>query len=337
MKVLVALCGALVLAESFGHVISTSPVDEWKTFKTNYGKVYEGSEDDKRYQIWKQNVAFINQHNSEADKGRHSYRLGVNAFADMTRKEHKRLLRYGDLSNAQHFCKGKPDYRHGKLPESMDWRSLGFITPVKNQGQCGSPWAFAVTGSVEARHAMYCSPHQLVSLSEQNLMDCSDKYGNYGCNGGYMDTSFEYIRENGGIDTEASYPYEAKDGKCRFNPNTIGAKIRGCVDLPKGNETALQIIVYTNGPVTIGMNAGAPSMEFYKSGIYDDPQCTSTDINHAALVVGYGVMDGKKYWIVKNSWGTGWGMKGYILIARDHGNLCGVASLASYPEMLCDF
>ncbi|XP_064595748.1 procathepsin L-like [Liolophura sinensis] len=266
MKELVAFCGALLLVQCLGHVVGDSQEEEWEKFKANYGKVYIGTEDDKRHQIWKTNLAYINRHNKEADKGRHSYRLGVNTYADMTRKERDILLRNGELSEAADYCKGKPDYRHGKLPESMDWRSFGFVTPVKSQGMCGSPWAFAAIGAIESRNAIYCSPHQLVSLSEQNLVDCSGKYGNYGCNGGLMDSSYGYIMDNGGVDTGASYPYEGKDDKCRFNPNTIGADIRGCVDLPKGNETALQIILFTGGPVAVGIHSAVPSFEFYKSG-----------------------------------------------------------------------
>ncbi|XP_064595747.1 procathepsin L-like [Liolophura sinensis] len=299
-------CSALLLAEYFGHVTGLPPTDEWEKFKVDYGKVYEGTEDVKRHQIWKANVKFINQHNREANKGRHSYRLGVNAFADME-------VTNWTVTDADN---GSSHY-------------------VLLQGMCASPWAFAVTGATEARNAIYCPPHKLVSLSEQNLVDCSNKYGNFGCEGGLVDQAYGYIINNGGIDTEASYPYEARNDKCRFNPGTVGADIRGCVDLPKGNETAMQIVVFTNGPVAVGLHADLNSFTFYKSGVYDDPLCTPDELDHAALVVGYGMIDGKKYWIVKNSYGESWGERGYILIARDHGNRCGISNYASYPEMLC--
>ncbi|CAF0962633.1 unnamed protein product [Rotaria sordida] len=155
-----------------------------------------------------------------------------------------------------------------------------------------------------------------------------------GCNGGFMDASFQYIKDNKGIDTEESYPYEAQDGKCRFKRANVGATDTGFVDLPKGNETALTIAIATVGPISSAMDASQTSFQFYSSGVYDEPKCT-TNLDHTLVLVGYGTAkNGTKkqdYYIGKNSWGTDWGMDGYILMSRNKKDQCGIADLASYP------
>ncbi|XP_026799874.3 digestive cysteine proteinase 2 isoform X2 [Pangasianodon hypophthalmus] len=152
-----------------------------------------------------------------------------------------------------------------------------------------------------------------------------------GCQGGWMDQAFEYVKENGGLDTEDSYPYEAMDGNCRFDPANVGANCAGYVDINRGDENALQEAVATVGPISVAIDAGQPSFQFYQSGVYDEPACSSIAPNHAVLVVGYGTESGEDYWLVKNSWGLGWGDSGYIKMSRNKNNQCGIASAASYP------
>merc|ERR1711887_400526 len=221
------------------------------------------------------------------------------------------------------------------LPAEVDWRKNGSVTPVKNQGHCGSCWAFSATGSLEGAHAIKTG--KLVSLSEQNLVDCAAKEGNHGCLGGLMDLAFKYIKANGGIDTEASYDYTAKTGKkCLYNATNSGANLTSWVDIPHKSEIDLQKAVGTVGPISVAIDASKPTFHFYKKGVYHDHKCSSTRLDHGVLAVGYGTAtqeNGRNndFWLVKNSWGEKWGMDGYIQMVRNEKNACGIATQASYP------
>ncbi|KAG8192033.1 hypothetical protein JTE90_025299 [Oedothorax gibbosus] len=196
--------------------------------------------------------------------------------------------------------------------------------------QCGSCWAFSATGSLEGQH--FKKSGKLVSLSEQNLVDCSQAEGNSGCGGGWMDQAFEYVKKNHGIDTEKSYPYNADEEKCHFKKSQVGANCTGYVDIPQKDEKALQKAVATIGPISVAINAGG-DFDNYESGVYDPERCPGEldYLNHGVLVVGYGTDNGKDYWIVKNSWGDSFGEKGYIRMIRNKNNACGIATKASYP------
>jgi len=335
MNVLLAIA-CLVL----GTLAHPDYSDSWEEFKGKYEKSYETQdEEDYRQTVWNSNIASISSHNAEADEGLHEFSLGENEFADMTSDE---ITAYFNGLNTQDSSLSagvsfQSDVRLQDLPDGVDWRQNGTVTPVKNQKMCGSCWAFSATGSLEGQHALKTG--KLVSLSEQNLVDCSKKEGNNGCFGGLMDKAFKYVKDNGGIDTEASYPYTAKDGKaCLYNATNSGANLTSWVDIPEGSEMDLQKAVATVGPVSVAIDASKQTFHFYKKGIYHDKTCSSTHLDHGVLVVGYGVggktgEDGKKrdFWIVKNSWGETWGMKGYFELARNRKNACGVATAASYP------
>jgi len=303
----------------------------WEIFKRVHNKEYTTTEDEVRRRIFSKNVRLIVHHNIEADLGLHSFRLGVNQFADLTNTEFRALNGYnGNLKTPSPL----PEFSSvgiRDLPATVDWRTKGIVTPVKNQAQCGSCWAFSAIASLEGQHAN--ATGKLVSLSEQQLVDCSQAEGNQGCNGGLMDQAFTYIQKNKGVDTEASYPYEGVDGTCRFKKANVGATIIGFKDIPSGDENALKTAAATIGPISVAIDASSFWFQLYFGGIYDHADCKNgaADLDHGVTVVGYGTENGKDYWLVKNSWGAAWGEKGYIRMVRNKSNQCGIATQASYP------
>jgi len=308
--------------------------ESWQEFKDKYDKEYETEEEETyRAEVWSTNVHRIMAHNAEAEDGQHSFHLGENEFADMTSDE---ITAYFNGLSGGENVRSRVEFQSDVtgLPESVDWREKKIVTPVKNQAACGSCWAFSTTGSLEGQWALKTG--QLVSLSEQNLVDCSQEEGNHGCHGGLMDYGFKYVKDNDGLDTENSYPYTAKDGpRCLYNNTNAGATLTSWVDVARESEADLQKAVATVGPISVGIDASRPTFHFYKKGVYHDPHCSSTMLDHGVLAVGYGTdKSGDKaedFWIVKNSWGESWGAKGYINMARNKDNACGIASAASYP------
>jgi len=320
----------LVVLGFVGVALASDELDaHWANFKRLHGKFY-GTEDSTRRAIFEANVAKVVKHNIEADMGLHKYRLAVNAFADQTSQEF-RARRNGFRPAARNgpFADFH-DYRKA-LPATVDWRTKGIVTPVKNQEQCGSCWAFAAVASLEGQHAK--ATGKLVSLSEQNLVDCSGDEGNMGCEGGLPDQAYAYIKKNGGIDTEASYPYTAQDGTCRFKKANVGATLTGFIDIQQGSESALQKAVANVGPISVGIDASNESFQLYSGGVYDEENCSTTQLDHGVTIVGYGSENGQDYWLVKNSWGNTWGEEGYIKMSRNAQNQCGIATMASYPTV----
>jgi cathepsin L len=306
--------------------------NQWSLFKRVHQKQYSTIEEETaRRTIFEANLAKIQRHNLEADMGVHTYTLGMNRFGDMTHEEFIKQMNgfkiSADTSNFDRHTFLAPS--NVAIPDAVDWRKEGYVTPIKDQGQCGSCWAFSATGSLEGQ--TFAKTKKLVSLSEQNLVDCSSKFGNEGCNGGLMDSAFQYIKANEGIDTETSYPYEAKDGKCRFKKADVGATDTGFVDIKHKNETDLQTAIATIGPISVAIDASHSSFQFYKSGVYNERACSQTQLDHGVLAVGYDKTGAHEYYIVKNSWGTSWGQKGYIWMTRNKKNQCGIATMASYP------
>ncbi|CAF1284354.1 unnamed protein product [Rotaria sp. Silwood1] len=217
------------------------------------------------------------------------------------------------------------------LPSAVDWRKYGIVTPIKDEGQYGASWAFSITGALEGQHAKIYK--KLVSLSEQNLIDCFPSCGNYGCNGGWMSNGYRNVTVQA-LDTEESYPYTGVKGPCRFNPNTIGVTWTGYTDIISGSELALQAAIAEIGPISIELDASHSSFQFYSSGVYNEPNCSSTQLNFAGLIVGYGTQRQDDYYIFKNCWSTSWGIHGYMLMSRNKKNQCGVATRASYPFVI---
>jgi len=323
----VALFGLIALS----HAAPSPGV--WQLFKTVHGKTYASDvEEALRQQIFIEKVAEIEQHNKRYEAGEESFSMAINRFSDMLTSEVKSMmngLKPSDKSEATAtFVKLDSDK---DLPETVDWRTKGIVTKVKNQGQCGSCWAFSTTGSFEGQHAKKSG--KLVSLSEQQLVDCSGKEGNQGCNGGLMDLAFKYIKSCGGLETEEHYPYYAEDRSCKFSKKHIAASLTGFVDVTSGDEEALKQAVATIGPISVAIDASHGSFQSYRSGVYNERSCSSTQLDHGVLAVGYGTENGKDYWLVKNSWAESWGEDGYIKMTRNHNNQCGIATQASYPTV----
>jgi len=314
--------------------IDVSLNDQWRLWKSVYNKQYSGAEENVRRAAWEANLEIVNAHNLEADLGVHTFWLGMNAYADLTLDEFVRQMNGYNVSMREQRTQRVPVREFNPsndLPDSVDWRTKGYVTAVKDQGQCGSCWAFSSTGSLEGQH--FKAKSDLVSLSEQNLVDCSRKQGNMGCNGGLMDYAFTYIKENNGIDTESSYPYEARDHACRFKAADVGATDTGFTDIKSKDEDALQEAVANVGPISVAIDASHSSFQLYKRGVYNERACSQTRLDHGVLAVGYGTESGTPYWLVKNSWGTSWGDQGYIMMSRNKKNQCGIATAASYPTV----
>uniref|UniRef100_A0A3P8RRC4 Cathepsin K n=1 Tax=Amphiprion percula TaxID=161767 RepID=A0A3P8RRC4_AMPPE len=326
------VCVLLLAATALGHLDEAALDTQWEVWKMTHRREYNGlDEEGIRKAIWEKNMRMIEAHNQEAALGIHSYELGMNHLGDMTSEEvvEKMTGLQTPLNPDRNFNMALDD-KVSKLPKSVDYRKKGMVTPVKDQGSCGSCWAFSSVGALEGQLAK--TTGQLMNLSPQNLVDCVKE--NDGCGGGYMTNAFRYVQENGGIDSEESYPYVGEDQPCRYNSTGMAAQCKGYQEIPQGDEHALAVALFKVGPVSVGIDATQSTFQFYQRGVYYDANCNKDDINHAVLAVGYGVnTKGKKYWIVKNSWSERWGNKGYILMARNRGNLCGIANLASYPIM----
>jgi len=296
---------------------------EFNNFVMTYNKNYESvSESVNRYEIFKSNLDMINAHNA---KGL-DWSLDINEFADMTWEEFS--SNFLGLTARNSTSEGVDLSGIVNVPTSIDWTEKGAVTGVKNQGQCGSCWSFSTTGSVEG--AVEIKTGRLTSLSEQQLVDCSQAEGNQGCNGGLMDDAFQYIIKNGGSCSEAEYPYTAADGKCKTTCSIVST-IKSYADVTANNLDALEAAVALQ-PVSVAIEADQMGFQFYKKGVFTG-NC-GTNLDHGVLAVGYGTQDGTDYWKVKNSWGATWGLNGYILMKKTSGTgsgQCGIAMQASYP------
>jgi len=322
MKYAVGLLVVLLSVSTFALQSEDAYRAQFSEFMRTHGKVYSHDEFAARYKTFKNNVDIINYYNSKPNA---SFKLAMNKFGDLSKEEFKRL--YTGLQINTNRTRNEVALSTTALPTTVDWRKQNAVTPIKNQGQCGSCWSFSSTGSLEGLNAI--KNHNLLSFSEQQLVDCSGSYGNQGCNGGLMDQAFQYVMSQG-IELESTYPYTAQDGNCQYSASQVKFKNTGFKDVTANSESQLQAAV-AQQPISIAIEADQSCFQFYTSGVLDDKSC-GTQLDHGVLIVGYGTQGGKDYWIVKNSWGTSWGMEGYIYIARSSGQgICGINMMPSYP------
>nr|DAD25470.1 TPA_asm: hypothetical protein HUJ06_026934 [Nelumbo nucifera] len=325
-SLLIIILGASTSQANARTLQQASMLERFEQWMARHGVVYQDNvEKEKRFNIFKNNAERIDSFNLAGDR---PYKQSINVFADRTDEELKHY-RNGYINFAQQRPSSK--FPHGRsfsyenvtdVPPSLDWREKGAVTPIKDQGRCGCCWAFSAVAAIEG--IIQIKKGQRISLSEQQLVDCNTE--NNGCNG--------YIQQTGGINSEENYPYRGVQGMCDTEKSAShAASISGYVDVPSNDENALLKAVAMQ-PVSVAIDASSNDFLFYSTGVFTG-EC-GTDLNHAVTVVGYGTSEeGMKYWLLKNSWGTQWGDKGYMRIQRDvaasNGGLCGIAMKASYP------
>lgn len=287
----------------------------------NTNQLFVGNEYQIRFGIWLTNQRLVHEQNS----GGFSFQISMNKFAALTPSEYQSLLGFKRTS------KRKPSQKSKLVPTDaiVDWRTKGVVNPIQDQGQCGSCWAFSAVEAIETEYAIKYG--HLYKFSEQNLLDCD--FFCDGCDGCEMDNAFEFILEgqDGNLTLSDKYPYYPFPQKCKYDPSSTIHVLEGYVDLPKGDEVALAAAVQQYGVISIAIDASHYSFQLYFGGIYDEPSCDSTYLDHAVGLIGYGSERGVNYWIVRNSWGLDWGENGYIRMVKDKNNQCGEASDASYP------
>jgi len=318
----------------------TATMPLFQAWRETHSKDYSSEEEwSERLRNWHHNNERIEAHNNQTPTP--TYTLGHNEYSDLTPDEFAQRFRLGKYSPGVIQREGKNVARHLEedrlplqLPDAVNWIALGGVTPVKNQGACGSCWAFSTTGAVEG--AKFVKTGELVSLSEQNLVDCDHQ--DLGCSGGLMDDAFKFDEKNGGLCSEADYPYLAKQGEC--NPmqceDVPGSEVTNFYDVPAGNVKSLLSAIAMQ-PISVAIQADQFAFQFYKGGVLTGDGCGS-QLDHGVLAVGYGsdLETNEPYFMVKNSWGESWGENGYIRLSRnapgDYG-MCGILKMASYPEV----
>lgn len=342
------------------------PVSHFRAWVERHGKAYarDAAEMERRLFVWLGNLEHALQHNRNASSSSSSrFWMGMTPLADLTSEEYRRGrlgYRY-DVSAAKTKKEGEEKARRlrstttsttsmtmtTQLPDRVDWRERGAVTEVKDQGQCGSCWAFATTGAVEGVNAIAATGggqgHRPVSASEQELVDCDVRGGDQGCEGGLMDYAYAFVVRNGGLDTERDYPYTGEEGACdKAKLRRRVLTIDGFEDVPANDEEALRAAV-ARQPVAVAIEADQRAFQLYAGGVLTEADVAcGTALDHGVLVVGYGTdtddaeNNGMPYWIVKNSWGPDWGEQGYVRLQRGtraKEGMCGIATAASYPTI----
>jgi len=321
--ILIAILGVVICRD-----ISESEVTvAFGNFMAEYNKHYDTIEETiMRYNIFADNYRYIENHNMENT----DFELAVNQFADLTPEEFKfKFLNNPRGEGYDNPCR-LPHVKKG-TDTKIDWRKKNAVSSVKNQGSCGSCWAFSTVGALEGLYAI--NKGSILEFSEQELVDCTRSYGNEGCQGGWMSWAFEYIREKG-ISTRKEYPYEGRNGPCRKKSNSF--QIKGCINVTKDDSDSLLEALNIN-PVSICVRANNREFMYYRRGIIKTGCGTpKAELDHGITLVGADFEGSDAFWIAKNSWGSGWGESGYVRIKRDTGKgqgICGIAMDNCYPSL----
>ncbi|XP_064086137.1 crustapain-like [Macrobrachium nipponense] len=301
---------------------------EWEDFKTKYGKTYANPVDEQyRESVFQDKLEYIEETNKLYEKGLLTYYLKINKYSDLTHKELMDQMTGGLYMRTAPPKDTPSEVSVEGLAEEVDWRAKGAVSPVKDQGECGSCYAFSAVSSLESM--LFIKTGQLVDLSEQNLVDCASDYSCFGCRGGFPYGAYIFLMDQGGIATEESYPYAGAEQDCMFDAASVGAVVKSYVE--PTSESKLQQAVHDDGPVSVYIDANHPTFGSYGGGVYIEPNCDSLNANLAVSVVGYGVENGLEYWLVRNAWGESWGEEGYIKMAKNAGNMCAISTHAIYP------
>jgi KDEL-tailed cysteine endopeptidase len=301
----ILLIALLVIASSASSVDSFSSM--WEAWKVQHKKVYRAAEEATRFGIFVENFHKINRLNAEST----DVKFAINKFADLTAYEFKtQQASCGFVENNKKFVEERtaPVRVVGDLPDSVDWRNKGAVTPVKDQGQCGSCWTFSTTGVLEGFY--FINNGKLLSFSEQQIVDC-DTDQDEGCNGGWPYLAVEYAAKNG-LELESDYPYTAQDGNCKYNKNKA-TQVAGGYAFVTANSTDSLKAALVNGPVSVAIEADQDVFQFYSKGVISTG--CGAQLDHAVLAVGYQKVGVLEAFIVKNSWGDSWGQDGYVFIS----------------------
>jgi len=296
-------------------IVASSP-SLFQSWKQSFGKTYHHDVEFYRYNIWKKNLDFIENHNQRYSQGLVSFDLAMNQFGDLTNEEFGKMF------------KNRPLMREGErfnhvdaIPDNFDWRDKGVVPPVVDQGQCGSAVIYAEVHAIESINAIAVGEFQPIDINQ--ISACLRE----GCDGVIEFDPYKYVMKCGAPFT--NYPPETL---CQYDTKTSPPVINGFLITAQGNEIILANSLYNNGPHSVAIDASQSTFQFYSSGIYYDPSCSSDDLDHVVQLVGYGINSkGDKFWIIKNSWGVNWGLSGYMDMSREKNNNCGIATLAAVP------